>query len=92
MESPRKEYWSGLPFPTLGDLPDPGVKPASPVSPADSLLLSRWGSMRGRMYPVLSHEEEMKQGSRGRRLVRGYLTLRGIEDVTFQPRLESQDK
>ena len=40
----------------------------------------------------MSHEEEMKQGSRGRRLVRGYLTLRGIEDVTFQPRLESQDK
>ena len=48
MESPRKEYWSGLPFPTLGDLPDPGIKPASPASPADSLLLSRWGSMQSR--------------------------------------------
>ena len=30
----RQEYWSGLPFPPLGDLPDPGIKPASPVSPA----------------------------------------------------------
>ena len=30
----RQEYWSGLPFPTLGDLPDPGVKPKSLVSPA----------------------------------------------------------
>ena len=28
------EYWSGFPFPPPGDLPDPGIKPASPVSPA----------------------------------------------------------
>ena len=28
--SSRQEYWSGLPFPTPGDLPDPGIKPASP--------------------------------------------------------------
>ena len=30
----RQEYWSGLPFPPLGDLPDPGIKPMSLVSPA----------------------------------------------------------
>ena len=30
----RLEYWSGLPFPSPGDLPDPGSKLASPVSPA----------------------------------------------------------
>ena len=30
----RQEYWSGLPFPSPRDLPDPGIKPASPVSPA----------------------------------------------------------
>ena len=38
----RQEYWSGLPFPTPGDLPDPGIEPKSPVSPelqVDSLLL-----------------------------------------------------
>ena len=29
----RQEYWSGLPFPTLGDLPDSGIEPESPVSP-----------------------------------------------------------
>ena len=29
-----QEYWSGLPFPPPGDLPDPGIEPASPVSPA----------------------------------------------------------
>ena len=30
----RQEYWSGLPFPSPGNLPDPGVKPASLPSPA----------------------------------------------------------
>ena len=30
----RQEYWSGLPFPTPGDLPNPGIEPASLVSPA----------------------------------------------------------
>ena len=37
----RQEYWSGLPFPSPEDLPDPGIRPASPVSlalQADSLL------------------------------------------------------
>ena len=31
MGFPRKEYWSGLPFPSAGDLPDPRIKPKSPV-------------------------------------------------------------
>ena len=30
----RQEHWSGLPFPTPGNLPDPGIELASPVSPA----------------------------------------------------------
>jgi len=30
----RQEYWSGLSFPPPWDLPNPGIKPASPVSPA----------------------------------------------------------
>ena len=34
MGFPKQEYWSGLPLPFPGDLPDPGVKPASPESPA----------------------------------------------------------
>ena len=28
----RQEYWSGLPFPSLGDIPDPGIEPTSPAS------------------------------------------------------------
>ena len=34
MEFSRHEFWSGLPFPFPVDLPDPGVEPSSPVSPA----------------------------------------------------------
>jgi len=33
MEFSRQEYWSGLPFPTPGDLPDPGIKPMSLAPP-----------------------------------------------------------
>ena len=34
----RQEYWSGLPFLSVGDLPDPGIKLGSPALQADSLL------------------------------------------------------
>ena len=33
----RQEYWNGLPFPSPGDLPNPGIKPRSPALQADSL-------------------------------------------------------
>ena len=36
---PKHEYWSGLPFPSPGDLPDPGMEPVSPVRHGDSSLL-----------------------------------------------------
>ena len=36
MRFSRQEYWSGLPFLSPGDLPDPGIKPMSPVSPASA--------------------------------------------------------
>ena len=47
MEFSRQEDWSGVSFPTSGDLPYPGIEHASPVSPAlqpDSLPLSLQGS------------------------------------------------
>ena len=34
MEFSRQEYWSGLPFPSPGDLPDPGIEPTTFASPA----------------------------------------------------------
>ena len=36
----RQEYWSRLPFPSPGDLPDTGIEPRSPALQADSLPLS----------------------------------------------------
>ena len=42
MGFPRQEYWGELPFPSPGDLPDPGIKPASPA--LHSLTLRHLGS------------------------------------------------
>ena len=55
MEFSRQEYWSGLPFPFSGDLPDPGIKPISPALAADSLSLSQQGAYNG---ILLSPKEE----------------------------------
>ena len=40
----RQEYWSGLPFPSPGDLPDPGIEPRSPALQADALTSEPPGS------------------------------------------------
>ena len=40
----RQEYWSGLPFPSPGDLANPGIEPGSRTLQADSLSLSHQGS------------------------------------------------
>ena len=47
MEFSRQEYWSRLPFPSPGDLPDPGIEPRSPALQAEALLseppgIDRW--------------------------------------------------
>ena len=38
----RQEYWSGLSFPSPGDLPDPGIEPRSPALQADSCIAGRF--------------------------------------------------
>ena len=43
----RQEYWSGLPFPSPGDLPDAGIEPGSPTLQADSLLSELPGKRQG---------------------------------------------
>ena len=42
----RQEYWSGLPFPSPGDLPDPGIEPVSPALEADALTSEPPGKPR----------------------------------------------
>ena len=45
MEFSRQEYWSGLPFPSPGDLPDTGIEPRSPTLQADSLSFEPAGKL-----------------------------------------------
>ena len=45
----RQEYWKGLPFPSPGDLPDPGIELVSPPLQADSLLTE----LREKIYNLL---------------------------------------
>ena len=45
----RQEYWSGLPFPSPGDLPDPGIKLGSPVLQVDSLPTELLGNTQGQI-------------------------------------------
>ena len=42
IEFSRPEYWSGSPFPSPGDLPNPGIEPRSPTLQADSLPAEPW--------------------------------------------------
>ena len=44
MEFSRQEYWSGLPFPSPGDLPKPRIEPGSPALQADTLLSEPLGT------------------------------------------------
>ena len=50
---PREEYWSGLPFPSPGDLSDPEMEPVSPAWQADSLPLSYLGRNFYRKVKIL---------------------------------------
>ena len=49
----RQEYWSGLPFPSPGDLPHPGIKPGFPTLQADFLLSELSGNLGGRGHPQI---------------------------------------
>ena len=53
----RQEYWSGLPFPSPEDLPDPGIEPGSPALEADSFPSKPPGK------PRLKARPSQKQGS-----------------------------
>ena len=50
MGCPRQEYWSGLPFPSPGDLPRPGIKPRSPALQVDSLPSQQPGKPKTRNW------------------------------------------
>ena len=80
----RQEYWSGFPFPPPGDLPDPRIKPMSPVSPSlqmDSLPLSHWGRPGIWWILTLKKGQRAEQSEPGSRTVweeRGKVPLYGV--------------
>ena len=49
----QQEYWRGVLFPSLGDLPDPGIKPVSPAFQADSLPLSYQGNLDNALSKII---------------------------------------
>ena len=53
MEFSRQDYWSGLPFPSPADLPNPGIKPGSPARQADALPSEPPG--RSMTLQIVSH-------------------------------------
>ena len=59
----RQEYWSGLPFPSPGDHPDPSIKPRSPTLQADALPSEppRRGSRYGKETSTRSKYKQRKQ-------------------------------
>ena len=71
----RQEYWSGLPCPPPGDLPDPGTEPMSSLAPAlqvDSLLLSHWES------PTLVHRLQQTAFADKRLFETSLLSITGL--------------
>ena len=58
MGFPRQEYWSGLPFPSPGDLPNPGIKPGSPALEADALTSEPPGKPKDRLNVFKTRENQ----------------------------------
>ena len=66
----KQEYWSGLPFPSPGDLPNPGIEPGSPVFQEDALTSEppgKWYDDTGCSELVHWDDPEGWDGERGKR-------------------------
>ena len=66
MKFSKAEYWSGLPFPSPGDLPDPGVKPRSPALQADSLPAEPQGKPKLVINALLNDRDTSEFSERGK--------------------------
>ena len=62
---PGQEYWSGLPFPPPGDLPDPGIEPGSRMSPALAgwffTTSATWAAMQEMRVQFLGWEDPLEE-------------------------------
>ena len=69
MRFSRQEPWSGLPFPSPGDCPDPGVEPRSFALQADSLSSEPTGKPGAGTYPVYLKDRKKASAARQSRQV-----------------------
>ena len=83
----RQEYWSGLPFPSPGDLPDPGIKPGPPAFQADALTSEAPGTNRMELWTWMnstcntmndSHQCNTEQKARHKRIIIVWFHLQHI--------------
>ena len=77
MEFSRQEYWSGLQFPSPGDLPNPGIEPESPALQADSLLSvppEKSKNTRGVAYPFSRGSSQPRNLTRVSYIAGGFFT------------------
>ena len=65
LEFSRQEYWSGCPFLSPGDLPDPGIEPASPALQPDSLLSEPTREAPYKEWQILNVTEPRMSGELG---------------------------
>ena len=83
----QAEYQSGLPFPSPGDLPDPGIKPRYPALQADSLPPELWGKpmlfiKTHLMRRVDSLEKTLMLGGIGGKKRKGWQRMRWLDGIT----------
>ena len=83
----RQEYWSGLPFPSPGDLPDPGIEPKSPTSETDALTSEPPGKCTKGKWLSEEALQIAKRRSKGKGEKERYIHL----DAEFQ-RIARRDK
>ena len=71
MGFPRQEYWDGLPFPSPGNLPDPGIELVSLAWPVDSLPLSHLGrnlvTAQPKAHSIANKKYSAQNGKRGQK-------------------------
>ena len=84
----QAEYQSGLPFPSPGDLPDPGIKPRYPALQADSLPTELWGKpmlfiKTHLMRRVDSLEKTLMLGGIGGKRRKGWQRMRWLDGITY---------
>ena len=79
MGFPRQEHWSGFPFPSPGDLPDPGIKPESPALQADSFFFLQADSLLSETPGKPLHPEDSLSS-----VVQGVSTSPRVSEFNFK--------